>query len=109
MRLFEWRRAYEEFATAIDMDPNEPNAWQRCGEVLIALHQLDAAEQYLRKALELNPHCVDAVVNFGELYLQRGDYQHARECFETALSYDPTHRKALQGRATLNVVTKLQS
>ncbi|HEX9829359.1 MAG TPA: tetratricopeptide repeat protein [Bacteroidota bacterium] len=108
MRLYDWRNAYEELVTAIEMDPKEPAAWQLCGEVLIALQQLDEAEQYLRKALELNPHLTDAVANFGSLLLKRGDYQRAREFFEKALELDPKNRKALQGTAELNVATKLQ-
>ncbi len=109
MRLYDWRNAYEEFVTAIEMDPQEPTTWQLCGEVLIALHQLDEAEQYLRKALELNPHFIDAVANFGSLYLKRGDYRRAREFFEKALALDPQHSKALKGKAELSVITKLQS
>ncbi|HEY4612473.1 MAG TPA: tetratricopeptide repeat protein [Bacteroidota bacterium] len=108
MRLYDWRNAYEEFVTAIEMDPKEPATWQLCGEVLIALQQLDEAEQYLRKALELNPHLTDAVANFGSLFLKRGDQQRAREFFEKALALDPKNRKALQGKAELNVATKTQ-
>ncbi len=108
-RMYDWRNAYEEFVTAIEMDPQEPTTWQLCGEVLIALQQLDEAEQYLRKALELNPHCTDAVANFGALYHKRGDHQRALEYFEKALALDPQHRKALQGKAELIVSTKRRS
>ncbi|MGH2568837.1 MAG: tetratricopeptide repeat protein, partial [Bacteroidota bacterium] len=109
MRMYDWRNAYEEFVTAVDMDPLEPTTWQLCGEVLIALHQLDEAEQYLRKALELNPHLIDAVANFGSLHMKRGDLQRAREYFEKALSLDPKHHKALQGKAQVGALTKLHS
>lgn len=109
MRMFDWRNAYEEFVTAIEMDPNEPTAWQLCGEVLIALQQLDEAEQYLRKALELNPHLVDAVANVGVLYLKRGDFSRAREYFERALSLDPKHAAALRGKAQLSATIKRPS
>ncbi len=106
MRMHDWRKAHEEFVTAIDMDPEEPTSWQLCGEVLIALHELDEAEQYLRKALELNPQSTDAAANVGAIHLKRRDYQRARECFEKALAIDPKHGKALQGKAELSVVTK---
>ncbi|MCI0562457.1 MAG: tetratricopeptide repeat protein [Nitrososphaera sp.] len=102
MRLYDWRNAYEEFVTAIEMDPKEAATWQLCGEVLIALQQLDEAEQYLRKALELNPQLTDAVANFGALFLKRGDYERAREFFERALALDPKNHKALLGAAELN-------
>lgn len=109
MRTYDWRNAYEEFVTAIEMDSHESTTWQLCGEVLITLQQLDEAEQYLRKALELNPRFTDAVANFGALYHKRGDHQRALEYFEKALALDPQHRKALQGKAELIVSTKRRS
>ncbi|MBI3585887.1 MAG: tetratricopeptide repeat protein [Ignavibacteriales bacterium] len=108
-KVYDWRKAYDEFVVAIEMDPNEPRAWQMCGEVLVSLQQLDEAEQYLRKALELNPHCTDAVVDVGYLFLKRGDYQHAREFFERALEMEPHHPKALQGTRELTLSSKSHS
>ncbi|HWP81463.1 MAG TPA: tetratricopeptide repeat protein [Bacteroidota bacterium] len=108
-KSYEWQKAYDEFVAAVEIDPNEPNAWQMCGEVSIMLHQLDEAEQYLRKALELNPHFTDAVVNFGYLFLQRGDPQRALEFFDKALSLEPHHHKALQGKRQLKVSERPQS
>ena len=96
-KMYNWRKAHDEFVIAIDMDPNEARAWQMCGEALVALHRLDEAEQYIRKALELNPQFADAMVDFGFLFLRRGDYQRARELFEQALQLEPDHSRALQG------------
>ncbi len=99
--IFDWRKAYEEFVVAIEMDPHEPRAWHMCGEALIALQRLDEAERYLRKALELNPMLTDAVVDFGFLFLKRGDRARAQECFERALQLEPHHSKALEGTREL--------
>lgn len=90
--------AYDEFVTAVEMDPNEPNGWQMCGEVLLSLERFDEAERYLHKALELNPHLTDAIANVGFLYLYRGDAQTASECFERALALEPRNGKALRGK-----------
>jgi len=100
-KMYDWRKAHEEFVIAIEMDPNEPRAWHMCGEALLSLHRLDEAERYLRKALELNPQLTDAVVDFGFLFLRRGDYQRARELFEQALQLEPHHSRALQGTREL--------
>ena len=100
-KMYDWRRAHDEFVIAVEMDPNEPRAWHMCGESLLALHRLDEAERYLKKALELNPQLTDAVVDFGFLFLRRGDYQRARELFEQALQLEPHHSKALQGTREL--------
>ncbi len=97
-RMRQWKNAYEEFVVAVEMDPGEPRAWQKCGECLIALRDLDQAEQYLRKALELNPKFTEAVVNYGFLYLERGDTKRAAELFDGVLAVDPTHMGAKEGR-----------
>ena len=108
-RLREWNSAYEEFVSAIEMDPNEPSGWQMCGEVLLSLERFDEAEQYLRRALELNPHLTDAIANVGYLYLHRGDSETAFECFERALALEPRNAKALQGKQQLVRTGRSQS
>lgn len=108
-KMYDWRKAHDEFVIAVEMDPNEPRSWLMCGEALLALHKLDEAERYLRKALELNPQLTDAVVDFGFLFLRRGDYQHARELFEQALQLEPHHSRALQGTRELKLSQNPQS
>ncbi len=98
IRMRQWRNAYEEFVVAVDMDPKEPRAWEKCGECLIALRDLDQAEEYLRKALELNPRFTDAVVKYGFLYLERGERNKAVELFEGVLAVEPSHLGAKEGR-----------
>jgi tetratricopeptide (TPR) repeat protein len=108
-KMYDWRRAHDEFVIAVEMDPNEPRAWHMCGEALLALHRLDEAERYLRKALELNPQLTDAVVDFAFLLLRRGDFQRARELFEQALQLEPHHSRALQGTRELKQSQNPQS
>jgi tetratricopeptide (TPR) repeat protein len=98
IRMRQWRNAYEEFAVAVEMDPKEPRAWEKCGECLIALRALDQAEEYLRKALELNPKFTDAVVKYGFLYLERGERKRAAELFEGVLAVEPSHLGAKEGK-----------
>jgi tetratricopeptide (TPR) repeat protein len=98
IRMRQWRNAYEEFVVAVEMDPNEPRAWEKCGECLIALRDLDQAEEYLRKALELNPKFTDAVVKYGYLYLERGERKRAAELFEGVLAVEPLHLGAKEGK-----------
>lgn len=92
-----WEEALASFSQAVDIDPGNARGWHKCGEALLALHRLNESEQYLRKALELNPSMIDAVVEFGYLALQRGDGEAAAELFERALEMDPGHRRAQAG------------
>lgn len=95
------KNAYNEFVLAIEMSPNEPLSWQKCGEVLLEMKRYDEAEQYLRKALELQPDFADALANFGQLWLLRGDRVQSEAYFNKALSVDPHHARARFGKLTI--------
>ncbi|MCU0453667.1 MAG: tetratricopeptide repeat protein [Bacteroidetes bacterium] len=95
-----WEEALSSFTQAVDIDPKNARGWHRCGEAFLALHRLNESERYLRKALELNPSMIDAVVEFGYLALQRGDREAAEELFERALQMDPGHHRAQAGVRT---------
>jgi tetratricopeptide (TPR) repeat protein len=101
MRMQRWKDAYEQFVTAVDVDPKESRAWQKCGQCLIAMRELDQAEHYLKKALELNPLSTEVVVNFGFLYLERGDRSRASELFDRVLDSEPTNAAAREGKQIL--------
>ncbi len=102
-RRRQWEEAFTSFTQAVDIDPKNARGWHKCGEALLALQRLNESEQYLRKALELNPSMIDAVVEFGYLALQRGDREAAEELFERALEMDPAHRRA---QAAVRTVTR---
>lgn len=104
--LYDWRNAYEEFVTTIDMDPKEARAWQKCGEVLLKLERLDEAESYLKKALELDPNIADTFVEFGFLFLQRGNPDEALRYFLRALKLQPNHPRAIEGKIQVKVMKK---
>ena len=106
--LYDWKSAYDEFVTAIDMDPNEARAWEKCGEVLLNLQRLDEAESYLKKALELDPNIADTFVDFGFLSLQRGQPDEAMSYFSRALKLQPNHARAIDGRIQVKVMKTKQ-
>jgi tetratricopeptide (TPR) repeat protein len=97
-RIGNWKHAYNEFVLAIDMDPNEPPNWQMCGEALLHLNRLDEAEPYLRKALELSPQSIDALVALSHLLTVRGDTKRAREYVKKAVLIDPEYARAREAR-----------
>jgi tetratricopeptide (TPR) repeat protein len=106
--LYDWKNAYEEFVTAIEMDPKEARAWEKCGEVLLNLQQLDEAESYLKKAIELDPELPDAIVDFGYLSLRRGQPDEAMSYFTQALKLEPHHARAIEGRIQVKVMKRTQ-
>ena len=107
--LFDWQEAYNSFVTAIEMDPNEVSAWQMCGRALLRLGRVDEAEQYLRKAHDLNPHLPDALVDLGHLHLQRGETEKATHFFDKALEFDPENPEARDGKVKVKILSKKRS
>jgi tetratricopeptide (TPR) repeat protein len=53
----------------------------------------DATKAYER-ALELDPECVPALINLGNLHYGAGRADEARACFERAVQLEPDHAKA---------------
>jgi tetratricopeptide (TPR) repeat protein len=100
-RRGEWDHAYEEFATAVDLDPDEARGWQMCGSAMLALYRLDESERYLHKALRLDPSLTDAIIDLGLLALRRGNFEAAQEQFMQALTMEPGNRRARDGQREL--------
>jgi len=96
--LDQWKKASQEFVTAIDMDPNEPSSWQLCGECLIQLKRFNEAEAYLRKALELNPRSAETLVDLGQVFNVKGEVERAKEFIRRALAVDPANTRAREAR-----------
>lgn len=104
--LFDWKSAYEEFLTAIDMDPKEARAWESCGRVLLYLQRFDEAESYLRKALELDPDDAETLVDYGFLCLKRSQLDDAMDYFARALKLHPNHSRATEGKIQVQMMKK---
>jgi tetratricopeptide (TPR) repeat protein len=65
------------------------------------LNQYDAAERELKRALELNPAYVPALVNYANLHEDLGRREHAAAMYERLLALDPTSPTALARYAGL--------
>ncbi|KAL3514115.1 hypothetical protein ACH5RR_026832 [Cinchona calisaya] len=65
---------------------------------LLAMGDQDKAIVYLEKAIDLNPHNVDALFNLGEVYMDKGSYHRACVGFTSVLNVSPNHWKAQLGR-----------
>lgn len=76
------------------------NEEERRGWEEIRSGALDAAEHHFRRALELDPHRVDALNGLGTVYLSWGEFEEARELFQLAVMqarYRLPQRRRLAG------------
>ena len=107
--IYNWKAALGEFTISIDMGANEAQVWQRCGQCLLQLRRYDEAEQYLNKALGIDPHLAATYVDVGYLHLHRGEIETAIINFNTALTLQPGFPAALEGKRTASVIQQLES
>ena len=81
--------AQTEFERAIELDPNNPQAYLRLGKVFELTSQMDPAIAQYQKALDLQPKHAPLATMIGNLYLQKGDLETARKYYGQALAADP--------------------
>jgi Tfp pilus assembly protein PilF len=106
--IYNWKEALGEFTLSIDMGADEAQVWQRCGQCLLQLRRYDEAEQYLNKALGLDPQLAATYVDVGYLHLHRGEIETAIINFETALTLQPGLPSAIEGKRTAAVIQQRQ-
>jgi len=58
------------------------------------------------KGTKMTPEQVDKVITFGQMALEQGWYDQAREHFERALALDASNREAMKGLARANEVLR---
>ena len=77
---------------AVELNPDFVEGYYYLGIVLRALNRLDEAEENYRKALELKPDLSEAIINIGQLYVDREQYELALEQFDLLDTWDSRAR-----------------
>jgi len=90
--------AIAECKRAIEVDPDFGNPYNDIGAYLISLNRLDEAIPWLEHAIEAPryeprhyPH-----FNLGRVYMAKGMFNRARECFQESLRIEPEYTLARQ-------------
>ncbi len=90
--------AIAECKRAIEVDPDFGNPYNDIGSYLIALGRYDEAIPWLERAIEAPryeprhfPH-----FNLGRAYLEKGEINRARKCFQESLRIEPQYTLARQ-------------
>ena len=86
-------------AKALELDPENADAWNHQGIVLTMDKLYDMAKTCFDKAIALDPGNPDYFNNKGILYTHAGDTDGAVSCFRKALTLDPENQRALNNLA----------
>jgi Tfp pilus assembly protein PilF len=73
----------------LDAKPNDPATLMLAARVELAAKDLDAAEPFLNRVLELDPRSLDAYYLLADIYRRRGDAARVRAEYERALERRP--------------------
>ena len=94
--------AKDHLVDVLRLAPDDTWAYVLLGNIY-AWHEndLDTAERFYRKALELAPRETYALTNYAALKTERKDCEGARALFEQVISLEPKHPNPYYGLATL--------
>jgi len=99
--IIEYEKAFEEG------DAESPILYNKIAGTYLTLQNYEQAESYLKKSLEHYPEFHTTLVNLGELYLELGRLQEAREYFERAVKINPfnpfVHLRLIKIYSSLNM------
>lgn len=85
----EFAPAVADFAKAVELNDNLPDAWSYYGQALFATGDLAASRKAFLKALEHDPNDFQANLHVGAMYRLDQDYEHALPYFQRAEAVRP--------------------
>jgi len=94
MRARDFATATEAFQQAVDLRPDEVDAWFRLGLARSANDEDDAAIAAYRKAAEMDPQHAKARNNLGNVLFRRDAYEEALTWYTRALEIEPDYMLA---------------
>jgi len=93
--------AITEYEKILKVDPNNPDANNSKGAMLLLLDRYDEAEFFIDKALESDPENVSALSNKGIILQEKDQIELALITFEKALKIEPDNIQTLFNKANV--------
>ena len=86
-----WPESLVYYLAAIEVDPNDFEAWNNGAVVWQKLGKLDDARKFLNRAIVLNPEYSQAFFNLGNLAGMQGEPDMAAAAYEKSIELNPGH------------------
>ena len=87
--LSRFNEAESEYRKAIDMDPDEPDAYYGLGNIARKKGDLKIATRFYIQALAVRPDYTNALNNLGAVYIELGDWEEAIEVLKKSVAIRP--------------------
>lgn len=89
--------AVDSLRWATRITPNKASYWAHLSLALSKMPRRNKeAEEAILKAIELEPHNTNYYIHLGMIYVNSGMMKRAVQQFKTALTWDPTNKKAME-------------
>ncbi len=85
--------ALKVYDKAIEINPQNTDAWNNKGDALTELNRSDEALKAYDKAIEINPQNTDAWNNKGDALSKQNKYDEAKKAFDKAIEIDSQNSK----------------
>lgn len=96
------------FAQAVYFDGSSVRYLYHHGLSLAELGRVKDAARVLEKALRIDAHNADVHAELGHLFMKMEFRLRAQNCFEKAVSIDPSNKRAAEGLRNLNSATRFK-
>ncbi len=93
-QLRDYENALAHFAAAIELNPQDANAFLNAGDALYQLGAYSEAADAYSAGVERDPYNAQAWFTLGNCYFRMGVYDAAKIAYEQALAIDPKHAQA---------------
>ena len=81
---FDWESARREFQTAIQLDPNNSDAYRNLGSLEMSIGEMSNSMDHFKKSIDLNPLSYLILSNLSTHYIIKGDYRKAEQLAKDA-------------------------
>jgi Tfp pilus assembly protein PilF len=95
--------AAERFYQAVELEPNNGQAWNNFGTVLAALNRFEEAKAAYQKAVQLS--YADANFNLADLLTDLGEQEQARQHWQAYLQQDQQSAWANHARSRMGMTS----
>jgi len=97
------REAMKLYKEMIIQDSTYYEAYCQMGQILqFKFEEIDSAMNYYSQVIELDPYHLDAFVNIGIAYEEKGDITRALQNYSKAIAIEPQYRKPTMSVAQFN-------
>lgn len=100
-------KAREYFTRSLERNSQDEILAYNVGEILFSNAKMDEALEYFTLAATIKPCWADVYLKLGYVYLNKTDYDKAKENFSKFLELDPEHPQAQSVRSILDYLEKM--